>query len=104
MPTSLHQTPMHSPSNLPIMAQHSAYRLRIPTTVCAASRFATLMATSCSSADPGNGSAAIHRIDCEIVRQHEQQGSRCAGSPPFRGPVCGACTKSPPMEQLCHFG
>ena len=52
---SMHQTPMRLPPNLPIMAQHSAHRLRIHTTVCAASRFAILTATSCSSGDQGSG-------------------------------------------------
>src|SRR5271157_1840456 len=53
MPTSMHQTRMRSPSNLPMMEQHSACRLRIPTMVFAGSRFATLTATSCSSVDQG---------------------------------------------------
>src|SRR5438874_128890 len=53
MPTSMHQTRMRSPSNLPIMEPHSACRSRIPTMVFAGSRFATLTATSCSSVDQG---------------------------------------------------
>jgi catechol 2,3-dioxygenase-like lactoylglutathione lyase family enzyme len=56
--------PMRSLPNLPITAQHSAYLLRILTTVCVASRFATLMATYCSSADQNNGCAAIHPASC----------------------------------------
>jgi hypothetical protein len=51
--SSMHQTRMLSPSNLPIMVQHSACRSRIPTMVCAGSRFATLTAMSCFSVDPG---------------------------------------------------
>jgi catechol 2,3-dioxygenase-like lactoylglutathione lyase family enzyme len=58
--TSMHPTPMRSPSNLPIMAQHSAYRSRIPTMVSVASRFATLTATSCSSVDPGTRPRSDH--------------------------------------------
>src|SRR5437762_605815 len=50
----MHQTPMRLPPNLPIMAQHSAHRLRIHTMVCAASRFAILTATSCSSGGQGS--------------------------------------------------
>src|ERR1700739_418096 len=38
-------TLMHLPPNLPVMAQHSAHRLRIHATACAVSRFATLTAT-----------------------------------------------------------
>ncbi len=64
--------PMRSPSNLPITAQHSAYRSRIPPMVSAASRFATLTATSCSSADQGTRLrsdhlrkiAYTHDLDC----------------------------------------
>src|SRR5260370_29778825 len=44
--------PMRSPS-MPIMKQYLASPLRIPTTVFAGSRFATLTATSCSSVDQG---------------------------------------------------
>jgi catechol 2,3-dioxygenase-like lactoylglutathione lyase family enzyme len=45
------QDRMHSPPNFPSMVQHLAYRSRIPTTAFAASRFATLTATSCPSGD-----------------------------------------------------
>jgi hypothetical protein len=51
---SMHQTPMRLPPNLPIMAQHSVHHLRTHTTVCAASRFAILTATSYSSGDQGS--------------------------------------------------
>src|ERR1700691_4243138 len=58
MPSSMPQTRTRSlpnlPSDLPTVGQHSACPFRIPTTVFAASRFATLTATSCSSVDPGS--------------------------------------------------
>ena len=60
-------TPMHSRSNLPIMEQHSACRSRILTTVFAGSRFATLTATSCSSADQGRQCLAIPGNECKPV-------------------------------------
>jgi hypothetical protein len=52
-----------------IMAQHSAHRLRIHTTVCAASRFAILTATSCSSGDQGSCDvpSRFQRIPCRIA-------------------------------------
>src|SRR3979411_3061818 len=34
MPLSMQHTPMRLPPNLPVMAQHSANRLKIHTTVC----------------------------------------------------------------------
>jgi hypothetical protein len=40
---------------LPMVEQHSACSLRIPTTVFVASKFATRTATFCSSGDRGNG-------------------------------------------------
>lgn len=56
-PTSMPQTRMRSPPSLPIMEQPSARRLRMPTMVFAASRFATLMGMSCSSGDLGRTAA-----------------------------------------------
>ena len=63
MPSSIHQTRMRSPSNLPIMEQHSACQSWIPTMVFAGSRFATLTATSCSSVGQGRRRLAIPGVD-----------------------------------------
>src|ERR1700740_241449 len=57
MPSSMHQTRMRSPwnlpTNLPMVEQHSACPSRIPTMVFAGSRFAILTAMSCSLVDQG---------------------------------------------------
>ena len=80
MPTSMPQTPMRWPSNLPVMALHSAYRLRTPTTVSAASKFATLTATSCSSADRVHGGVAFP----SVIENNSFRGERgTAGEPGY---------------------
>ena len=70
MPSSTHQTPMLSLPNLPIMAQPSAPRLRILTTVCVASRLATPMATCCSSATQSSGSLNRSRFRAVLCLHH----------------------------------
>ena len=82
-------------ANLPNMALLSARRLRIPTTVCAASRFPTLTVTSCSSAGQSNGSIEpyapgdtllrrlLSRCD-RLERARLQRATRAADNSAFR--------------------